>query len=443
LYLLLAQFIISLKLPITLIYNNLFVLYFFMKKYTTHSRKLLLFGLLAVGTRWAHAQTYKTVTLTNASFTADIIANGSAANPPASSATADMDGAGYYYISQDYYTATTAHASGLPNNGAISNSISGFAALTYQLASFNANNSLRLTGTNSGTLTFATPTVAKEVYVLGATGSGSATATLTINYADGTSSAFTGQSYPDWFTVSSTQNVFGASARASSGTPISGTTANNTAPFLNQVKLVVPTAKLSTPITSIGVTKTSTGGVLNLMAVSITTPTPLPVQLVKFSAQRTRKAVELAWVTATEIANTGFVVERSGDGNQWTSLTFVAGMGTSAQSHAYAYSDGEAPATATYYRLRQVNTDGSTNYSPAQIVPEEAAANLTLYPNPSTGELIQVLGAGATVPLRLLDAQGRLVRELPANTRSLDSRGLPSGLYLLRAGNVTQRLVIQ
>ncbi|RZK38328.1 MAG: T9SS type A sorting domain-containing protein [Hymenobacter sp.] len=414
-----------------------------MKKYTTHSCKLLFFGLLAIGTRLAHAQTYKTVTLTNASFTADIIANGTAANAPTSSTTADMDGAGYYYISQDYYTATTAHTSGLPNSGTISNSIAGPAALTYQLASFGSNNSLRLTGTSSGTLTFATPTIATEIYVLGATGSGSATATLTVNYADGTSSAFTGQSYPDWFTTSATQNVFGASARASSGTPISATTANNTAPFLDQVKLAVPTAKQGTQITSIGVTKTSTAGVLNLMAVSITNPTPLPVRLVGFSAQRSRTAVGLSWVTATEVANTGFAVERSDDGIEWTSLNFIAGVGNSAQSQTYAYTDVEAPATTTYYRLRQINTDGSTSYSPVQIVPEKADASLTLYPNPSTGELIQVLGASSAVPLRLLDAQGRLVRELPVNTLSIDPKGLPAGLYLVRTGGVTQRLVIQ
>lgn len=414
-----------------------------MKNYFTPVVGLLLAGWLTPGVRSAHAQSYRPITLTAASFTADIIANGSAANPPANSTTADMDGAGYYYMSQDYYTATTSHTSGLPNNGTISSNSAGPAALTYQLASVSANNSLRLTNTASGTLTFATPTAATEVYVLGATGSGSGTVTLTINYSDGTSSAFTNQTYPDWFTVSSTQNVFAASGRASSATPVSATTANNSAPFLNQVKLTVPTAKQGSPIASIGVTKTSTSGVVNIMAVSITNVAPLPVQLVRFSAQRGSTGVALTWTTASELANAGFAIERSADGTSWHQLAFVAGSGNSAQARYYHYTDSSAPRNAQFYRLRQVDFGGATTYSPIQLVAQQlTGVALLLYPNPAQG-LVQISGVDPTAVLRLLTAQGQLVRELPAGTTSFDSSSLPAGLYVLRAGQATQRLLVQ
>ncbi|RZK97699.1 MAG: hypothetical protein EOO62_27615 [Hymenobacter sp.] len=238
----------------------------------TSTVKLLLLAL-ALGTGYtSQAQvSYSQVPLTAASFTADIIANGTAALPPASSTTADVDGVGFYFISQDYYTATTPHTSGLPNSGLIPNSVAGLSGLTYQLASYNANNSLRLAGATSGAVTFATPTAATEVYVLGSSGSALSTVTMTVNYSDGTTTAFTGQTYPDWFTTSAAQNVYGMSARASATTPISVVTAAGTAPFLDQVKLTIPAAKATTPITSITVANTTAASVMQVMAVSIAT----------------------------------------------------------------------------------------------------------------------------------------------------------------------------
>jgi hypothetical protein len=152
-----------------------------MKKPFTLFSKLLPLALAWGLSLTAAAQiTYSTVPLTAGSFTADVIANGAAALPPTSSATADVDNATYYLISQDYYTATTPHTSGIPNSGLIPNSIAGYSALTYQLASLSANNALQIrTAGGTGTLTFATPTAASELYVLGISGSGASTVTMT------------------------------------------------------------------------------------------------------------------------------------------------------------------------------------------------------------------------------------------------------------------------
>ncbi|GAB3877538.1 hypothetical protein GCM10028824_37790 [Hymenobacter segetis] len=306
----------------------------------------------------ARAQTtYSLVPLTAASFTADIVANGAAASPPTASTTADVDGAGYYLISQDYYTATTSHTSGIPNNGAISNTIVGPAALTYQLASLSANNALRLAGATSGTLTFATPITASDVYVLGISGSGVSTVDVTVNYADGTTTAFTGQTYPDWFTVDATRNVFGTSGRASVTTPVSATAASNTAPFLTQLRLTVPTASLNKNITSITFGKTSIGGVLDLLAVSVgSTPLCNAVPTGLTTVASTTAAGGTALTTAcsgTSIyLSVSGVPANAGYTYQWQSSTTSATTGFANISGATgATYTATGQTAATYYRV--------------------------------------------------------------------------------------------
>ncbi len=302
--------------------------------------------------------TYSTVPLTATSFTADVIANGTAAAPPASSTTADVDGAGYFLISQDYYTATTAHTSGLPNSGLIPNSIAGLSSLTYQLASFSANNSLRISPAGStGAVTFATPTAASEVYVLAISGSGASTVTMTVNYSDGTNTVFASQSYPDWFTVSASQNVFGSSARASATQPVSATTAANTAPFLSQVKLTIPTAKINTTITGISFTTATGAGVLNVLAVSagiapVCSAAPTTLQAVaSTSAAGTTPLTAACPSTSIYLSATG-AGSLAGYTYQWQSSTTSATTGfaniTGATNSTYV---ATGQTVTTYYRV--------------------------------------------------------------------------------------------
>ena len=161
---------------------------------------------------------------------------------------------------------------------------------------------------------------------------------------------------------------------------------------------------------------------------------PLPVELTAFTARRTGPAtVALAWATASETNNAGFTVEKSVDGVSFATLGFVAGAGTSATAHAYAYTDAAAPAAA-YYRLAQRDADGAVSYAPVQFVPAAdgvaGAAQLVLAPNPASGA-VQGLGLGAGATLEVLDGLGRTVRTAPAGALSV--AGLPAGLYLVRA----------
>ena len=181
---------------------------------------------------------------------------------------------------------------------------------------------------------------------------------------------------------------------------------------------------------------------------------PLPVTLTRFEAQAAGAAVAVRWATASEQNSASFEVERSADGLAFSKIGAVA-AGTTAQTRQYQLLDRAPLAGVGYYRLRQLDLDGSAHYSP--VVPvlfgtEAAAPLLTLAPNPSSGLVAVQLVQPTAQPtaLQVLDALGRAVyqQSLAAATiqeQTLDLQSLPAGIYLVRvasaSGVATQRLV--
>jgi hypothetical protein len=117
----------------------------------------------------------------------------------------------------------------------------------------------------------------------------------------------------------------------------------------------------------------------------------LPVQLTAFSATATpSRTVRLDWQTASEVNNDYFEVQRSLDGHSFVVAGQVQGNGTSIQAHTYSFVDAAPGATAThYYRLRQVDLDGTSAFSPVQAVTLAAGSSLVqlaAVPNPTTAD---------------------------------------------------------
>ena len=111
--------------------------------------------------------------------------------------------------------------------------------------------------------------------------------------------------------------------------------------------------------------------------------TPLPVELASFTAEARGHAAHLAWTTASETNNAGFEVEASADGRGFRRLGWVTGQGSSSAAHAYQFDDGTfaaAPGPLVYYRLRQLDTDGTATFSPVRsmAVPITRTAQLQL-----------------------------------------------------------------
>jgi hypothetical protein len=176
-----------------------------------------------------------------------------------------------------------------------------------------------------------------------------------------------------------------------------------------------------------------------------TTPTPLPVRLVAFSAHASgQAAVALQWQTASEVGSAYFEVERSVDGVRFAPVAHVAAMGTSPIAHAYTYTDSEIATSVRYYRLRQVDQDGTSAYSPVRTVLPLGPADLRLYPNPASSGGTQVSGVPAGVAVWVLDARGQVVRTTTADqTGTLTLTGLPTGLYIVRTAAGARRLAVK
>ncbi|MGI4835956.1 MAG: T9SS type A sorting domain-containing protein [Janthinobacterium lividum] len=182
-----------------------------------------------------------------------------------------------------------------------------------------------------------------------------------------------------------------------------------------------------------------------LRGLALPAAVPLPVTLVDFTVQlRGAAAVQLSWTTASELNSARFEVERSTDGVHFAQLGQVAAAGTSAAAHHYGLLDAALPPTATplYYRLRQVDLDGTATYSPVRTV--VATASLVLYPNP-THQLTTLSGAAPAASVQVLDAVGRVVLATSADAAGAATLALPAGLasgvYVVRVGGQSLRLL--
>ena len=174
---------------------------------------------------------------------------------------------------------------------------------------------------------------------------------------------------------------------------------------------------------------------------------PLPVTLVDFAAQAEGPAaVRLSWVTASELNNAGFTVERSVDARSFAAIGTVAGAGTSTVQHDYKLLDTRLPAGATllYYRLRQTDLSGELTYSPVRSVAlAPHTAGFAVYPtHVPTGQTAAYLYTGPTEAgtLQILDMVGRVVRTAPVDGSAqgeVPLAGLATGSYLLRYTTAT------
>ena len=162
-------------------------------------------------------------------------------------------------------------------------------------------------------------------------------------------------------------------------------------------------------------------------------PNPLPVVLTSFGAVRQASgAVQVSWATASEQHSAYFEVQRSADGSTFATTATVTAQGTTTQAHPYVSLDAIALAGQLYYRLRQVDTDGTSTFSPVVALATTIAnAAPSLYPNPAHDHLVVSFAAGEQVQILDLTGRSLLTTSLSASGQ-LNIAVLPAGTYLLR-----------
>lgn len=155
----------------------------------------------------------------------------------------------------------------------------------------------------------------------------------------------------------------------------------------------------------------------------------IPVQFSMFRAASMQDGVLLEWETETETNSFGFHVQRSVDTKQWSEIGFIASSSGIDGPKRYSFIDSNPLGSLqSYYRLRQVDLDGSVTYSSVvAIQPAEyrAPTLLAVYPNPvrASGEVQFSLPAESTVSISVFNMLGSSV------SMQVDSRPFLPGIY--------------
>ncbi|PHI21162.1 hypothetical protein CEQ90_03845 [Lewinellaceae bacterium SD302] len=171
-----------------------------------------------------------------------------------------------------------------------------------------------------------------------------------------------------------------------------------------------------------------------------------PVTLVDFKVAKLTRSVKLNWSTINETGNDYFAVERSTDnGRTFSEIGRSKGSGNSRDFNAYEFVDENPFRGTSFYRLRQVDFDGTkTFYGPLSVQFGEASTTVTVFPNPAY-ETISLRGlAGVVEEIEIFNALGRRVKTV-SNTAtksagtSIDISGLHRGVYLVKYRSGSER----
>lgn len=178
----------------------------------------------------------------------------------------------------------------------------------------------------------------------------------------------------------------------------------------------------------------------------------VPVQLMYFRGKSEAERVRLSWATALEINSSHFNVERSTDLKEFATIGKLTSAGDSRQVINYSFLD-EAPLPGVnYYRLKQVDKDGTSDYSKIIAVsPQAEATQFVIYPNPSDGSSVRLQFDNLELDrLRLITMLGQ---EIPFEIQATSNNNLTirpyktleNGLYFMTyqtpdRGRVSQKL---
>ncbi len=166
----------------------------------------------------------------------------------------------------------------------------------------------------------------------------------------------------------------------------------------------------------------------------------LPIDLYDFTANVEGENIALNWITASETNNAGFNVQRSIDTQSFENIAWVEGNGTTTEMTIYDYLDTDVLINQRfYYRLEQIDTDGTQSYSPvvsAKVILDstlenELAKGIKLYPNPASDMVqVDILEGFDVNQLIISNLYGEAIKVVKGDFNNVSVSELPEGVYL-------------
>jgi hypothetical protein len=254
-------------------------------------------------------------------------------------------------------------------------------------------------------------------------------------------------------------------------------TISGTLGFQTGKKLILPAGSIITLNASGRISPTGGGGSANLIDIggvnvwssdygtvtgplTITQFTPLPIELISFTANAVNDAVQLNWTTASEKNNNYFTIQRTADAIVFEDIDKLNGAGNSSSILNYSYTDYSPLEGKSYYRLKQTDYDGKYSYSPLipLVFENKTEFSFDFYPNPIHSENINVAireKEATEVLVVVYDVNGKesfskvVITEVNGNNvYAIDNTNqLSPGIYIITATSqqkiYSKRLIVQ
>ncbi|MCF1716971.1 T9SS type A sorting domain-containing protein [Flavihumibacter sp. RY-1] len=181
---------------------------------------------------------------------------------------------------------------------------------------------------------------------------------------------------------------------------------------------------------------------------------PLPVTWLSFTGRYFNGSVDLNWSTSLEVNNEEYTIERSADGQNFTAIGNVPGIGNTTSISRYSFKDTNPLSGSAYYRIKQTDRDGKFSYSDVIRVSnnEVALKGIRLFPNPVSGNMPLTIENGnwsnKKVTITIYNAVGGIVRQEQITFGS-DSRAkinvesLQKGSYFITTSINNERQTMQ
>lgn len=163
---------------------------------------------------------------------------------------------------------------------------------------------------------------------------------------------------------------------------------------------------------------------------------PLPVRLLDFNANIEMNQIILKWITAQEKNTSYFEIERSLNGQYFSSIGQLSAQGRSNQLVRYTFVDQNIHSGLLYYRLRMVDADGQITYSNIISVQLRTHQEINIYPIPARDRLTISLPTDGPFDIQIIDLFGQ-IRYADMSRQDkvkipLDNIGLKDGIYLIK-----------
>jgi hypothetical protein len=171
----------------------------------------------------------------------------------------------------------------------------------------------------------------------------------------------------------------------------------------------------------------------------------LPVEILAFKAKKRNKNILLSWQTAMESLNSHFEIEWSHNASTFKKIGEVAGSVTASEILFYDFLHKNPANGINFYRLRQIDFNGASDYSEIISIDfDNANIHVKYYPNPAK-DFIIVEGLEEGKMVHIFNLNGNEVKafQIRSPIHQISVSDLPKGTYFIKAGQVFKKLLIQ